>query len=209
MSSFHIFVAGLMIACATTTGCASEAEEDDTEEAEGAQVVGGQKTGASSGARDIVVNEINALGSTEWLEIGNKGKVRFDLTNYAIADSDASGEPRLDRAIRFPPGTSIDAGGTILIVLDKEGQTVGPHGPSECVDGASRCFFAGFAISAERGEAVHFVGPDGARISSFAYPTALTANLTDEATTRTVCRLPDLTGPFALCTKTPGARNRR
>ncbi len=185
-------------------GCAAPAEDqaDDAEQGEAAQV---RRPSDGQDATSLVINEMNVLGETEWVEIANKGSRAFDLGGYFLADSDKStGEPRRDSAMQFPSGTSIAPRGKVLIVLDKEGAAVGPHPAPECLEGRSTsCLFASFAISAERAEAVHILAPDGRVVTSVAYP----RTLTEDSEGRTVCRLPDLVGEFTVCTKTPGASN--
>jgi hypothetical protein len=157
-------------------------------------------------ALDIVVNEFSAVGSSEWIEIGNEGTAAFDLSDYALADSDKStGAAKTSDAMKFPSGTSIPAGGRILVLVSKKDQPVGPHTKAECLsNGPDTCFFATWGVSASSGEPVHFLAKDGSVISSTAYPRNLGI---DPAAGQTLCRLPDFTGEFATCRGTPGAAN--
>jgi hypothetical protein len=167
----------------------------------------GDPTASVAGSEDIVVNELSAVGSAEWLELANKGSAAFDLSGYGVADSDKStGKPKVTDAVHFPAGTTIEPGGRVVIVLSKaKGSTVGPHDKADCLpNGPASCFFATFGVSAANAESVHFLAPNDALIATTAYPTGVAI---DPQTDKTACRIPDLTGPFASCSPTPGSVN--
>lgn len=166
-------------------------------------------TGASAAALDVVFNEVASVGASEWIELANKGKVAVDLGDYYVADSDkTTQEPKKRDAMRFPAGTSVGPGGRLLILTSKKTGTVGPHPKADCLpDGPDTCFFASFGLSATTGEPVHLLAPDGSVVTSTALPKKLSADA-GGSTAETSCRLPDLTGDFAVCAPTPGQPNR-
>lgn len=154
---------------------------------------------------DVVFNELCAAGD-EWVEIYNKGSAELSLGGYAIADSDeTTGAARTSVAMRFPSGTKLAPGGFILILLGKKQSAVGPYTADACLAGAGvGCYYASFSISEARGEAIHFLTPDDATVTSTHYP----ANLAFEAGSGlTACRLPDGTGDLTVCKATPGRAN--
>ncbi len=163
-------------------------------------------TSLAPGSEDIVINELSAVGTSEWFELANKGSAAFDLGGYGVSDSDkTTGKPKTSDAVRFPSGTKIEPGGRIVVLTSKKDQAVGPYDKAACLpNGPASCFYAGFGISATNGESVHFLGPDDTVIATTSYPRSVTI---DPATDKTACRIPDLTGPFALCSPTPGGVN--
>ena len=173
----------------------------------------GDKTGGSPQANnasvDVVLNEVAAVGATEWIELANKGQVEIDIGDHFVADSDkTTNQPKKGDAMRFPVGTKVAPGQRILIMTSKNDGTVGPHPKSECLaDGPDTCFYARFGVSATNGESIHILAPDGSIITSTATPKTLSADA-GGSTTETQCRLPDLTGDFGKCTPTPGQPNR-
>jgi len=177
-----LFLAALL----ATTGCSSDA-----------------KTNGDPSTTSF--NEINAAGD-EWLELYNGGEKPLDLSLYSLADTDKdTGMPRTAKAMRFPPGTTLDAGGFLLVLLNKKDSTPGPYAASACLPGvAAGCLYALFSISESRGEAIHLLDPDGKDEASVNYPAdlALTAD-----SGLTACRLPDGHGDLTTCTATPGSPN--
>jgi Lamin Tail Domain len=162
--------------------------------------------GKSNGNPNAVTfNEISAAGD-EWLELYNASASDFELSGYGITDTDKStGEARVTKAMRFPNGTKLPAGGFVLVLLGKSNSTPGPYSADACLPGvAVGCFYALFSVSEARGEAVHLLAPDNAEVSSIIYP----ADLAFEAGAGlTACRIPDGTGDLTTCTATPGAAN--
>lgn len=189
----------------------NENKQDDSEP--GGSSPGGDKTGSSpqanTAALDIVLNEVAAVGSTEWIELANKGSNAVDVGNYFVADSEkASNQPKKGDAMRFPAGTTLQPGQRILIMTSKSQGTVGPHPKADCLaDGPDTCFYASFGVSATNGEAIHILAPDGAIVTSTTTPKTLSADA-GGSTSETQCRLPDLTGDFGKCAPTPGQPNR-
>jgi hypothetical protein len=159
----------------------------------------------SNPSMTVAFNEVSAAGE-EWLELYNTGSSEFDLSNYAIADSDEiTGEPRTGKAMRFPAGTKLPKGGFVLVLLGKSNSTPGPYSADACLPGvAVGCFYALFSVSQTRGEAVHLLDPDSTSVLKMIYP----ANLDFEAgAALSACRIPDGTGEFTTCAQTPGAAN--
>lgn len=179
----------------------------------GENATGGDKTGSSpqanTAALDIVLNEVAAVGSTEWIELANKGSNAVDLGNHFVADSEkTSNQPKKSDAMRFPAGTTLQPGQRILIMTSKSQGTVGPHPKADCLaDGPDTCFYTSFGVSATNGEAIHVLAPDGSIVTSTATPKTLSADA-GGSTNETQCRLPDLTGDFGKCAPTPGQANR-
>ncbi|MES1175150.1 MAG: lamin tail domain-containing protein [Myxococcales bacterium] len=160
---------------------------------------------ANANPNAVAFNEISAAGD-EWLELYNTGTSDFDLSGYGITDTDkATGEARVTKAMRFPNGTKLPAGGYVLVLLGKSNSTPGPYSADACLPGvAVGCFYALFSVSEARGEAVHLLAPDNSEVSSIIYP----ADLAFEAGAGlTACRLPDGTGGLTTCSATPGAAN--
>lgn len=180
------------LALATSSACSSDPAPTNTT--------------SNTPSTTVAFNEISAAGD-EWLELSNTGSSEFDLSNYAIADTDkTTGEPRTTKAMRFPAGTKLPKGGFVLVLLGKSNSTPGPYSADACLPGvASGCFYALFSISQTRGEAVHLLAPDNTSVLNVIYP----ANLDFEAgTDLSACRLPDGTGEFTTCAQTPGAANK-
>jgi len=185
------FFALALLALAALTACSS----DGTPAAPGPSIA----------STSVAFNEISAAGH-EWLELYNTGSSDFDLSNYAIADTDkTSGEPRINKAMRFPGGSKLPKGGFVLVLLDKSNSTPGPYSADSCLPGVAKgCFYALFSVSQSRGEAVHLLAPDNTSVANVIYP----ANLEFEAGAElSACRIPDGTGDFTTCTQTPAAAN--
>jgi Lamin Tail Domain len=160
---------------------------------------------AASSATNVVFNEISAAG-TEWLELYNKGDSTFDLSSYALADTDkTTGNARTSKAMRFPTGTKLPKAGFLLVLMGKNNSTPGPYSADACLSGVSvGCYYGVFSLSESRGEAVHLLAPDNSTLVSTTYP----ADLGFEAGSgMTACRLPDGTGDLTTCAATPGASN--
>jgi hypothetical protein len=187
---------------AAVTACSGSGDEAATSVDAG----GKEDSSVPTGAGDVVVNELSAVGSSEWVEIGNKGAAPFDLGGYALADSDKStGAPKTGDMMTFPIGTVIPASGRLLVLTSKKDAPVGPHAKAECLaNGPDTCLYASWGISASNGEAVHLLAKDGTVVTSTAYPRNLGI---DADAGQTACRLPDLTGELTTCTGTPGAVN--
>jgi hypothetical protein len=156
-------------------------------------------------AGTIVFNELSSTGRTEWLEIANKSTSPIDLGGYGVADTDKNTKlPKVTSAMRFPVGTVVAPGGYLLVVTGMTGGP-GPYTPDKCITGSScSCYYAAFGISASDGEAVHLLSSRNSVITSAEYPKNLKL---DASAGETACRMPDLTGEFAVCQASPGGAN--
>lgn len=157
----------------------------------------------ASPARAVVINELKATGSGEWIELINGGTDEVDLGGHSLADTDKStGQPRGSDAMKFPAGTALK-GGERLVILTGKKDGAGPHrGDEECLGGVAVCWHAAFGVSAKDGEAVYLLGPGGEVLSSASFPAG--AGVAGE---QTACRLPDTSGELVVCSPTPGAVN--
>jgi hypothetical protein len=186
---------------AGATGAGNEGGAGAGNETGGMGSGAGNTGGAGAGPSGaVVVNEIDANG--DWIELFNTSGEAFDLSGLLLADyDDVAMGPKLDEAIEFPAGTSID-GGAHLFILAKI-DTVMPGVAMEqtmCAPGTSPCFFAPFGLSDGDGDTVYLL--DGETVlASGEYPPA--AALEGESW----CRFPDGSGAFAVCTGTPGTTN--
>lgn len=191
---------------AATTGSASGSGGDTS----GSTGAGGAPIdcGVTKGADQVVINEINAIGTSEWVELVNPSATPADLCGYAMADSLKVGGPDLTNAIRFPPGSTIPAGGYLIVLGDQTAEpTPTPH--KDCLPNAppgSVCFYANWKISAANGEFMYFLSANDEMVTSAEYPMNAIDPLSGAGTWS---RLPDKTGDFAASkTPTPGAENK-
>ncbi len=213
----------LLVSCVLVSACSdSESSSSNglksnpSDGGPGAENSDGTKSGdkpagsahSNTAALDIVINEVAAVGPTEWIELGNKGQAAIDLTDLFITDSDKStNQPKKSHAVKFPAGTKLQPAEYLLIMTSKNKGSVGPHPKAECLpDGPDTCLYATFGVSATSGEAIHILAPDGAVITSTPIPKSLSADA-GGSTTETQCRLPDLTGELTKCAPTPGKPN--
>lgn len=154
--------------------------------------------GSNITVEQVMINEIS--GGDEWVELVNSGDASFDLKGYVLADRDkTTGEPKLDEAVTFPPGT-IMAPGTYILV---RGGGTGDAG-RPCPDGGqSACFNAEFGISNKSGETLFFIAPDGGTAGKVVYPPDAAGS------GKTYARIPSgvATAGFQEAPKTPGAAN--
>ncbi len=158
------------------------------------------------GTTSLVVNEIVATGSNEWLELMNVGSAELDVGNYAVTDTDKdTNGPKLTTAMRFPAGTKIAPGAFVLVALSRSETVVGPYPKEGCAPGAQvGCYYARFGLSATSGETAYVLKPDNSIVGSTAYPKALPV---PSAANKSACRVPDGTGELVVCSATPGGPN--
>lgn len=108
----------------------------------------------------VVINELNA-GNTagltdesgdfaDWLELHNAGDTGVDVSGWTLTDGTGVRPPW-----PLPAGTSIDAGGYLIVFCDEE-EGQGP-------------LHASFKL-ARAGETVTFADPDGAIVDEVTYP---------------------------------------
>ncbi|MFO0552996.1 MAG: lamin tail domain-containing protein [Polyangiaceae bacterium] len=161
---------------------------------------GGGGSGAGPSNADIVMNEVQPHG-LEWVEIANAGDSAVDISGFGVCDEDATGACEVGKALRFPEGTTIPAGGYILIMTDQD-PAMGPGPHAACTGGVAECYYAQWKVSAVDGETVRVIDASDNEVDALVYPANATA---DE--TRSWARLPDLTGDPGSATPTPGAAN--
>ncbi len=156
-----------------------------------------------AGSSGVVINEIHASGD-DWVELKNVGTASVDLSGLVLADTDTDvdgGAPRLGDGMTFPAGTMLAAGQHLLIVADLSMPAMGPQMMCLGDAGPMTCYYAGFGISAPRGERIYLLTAAGSEVTHGDIPP-------NAATTgRSWGRLPDGTGDFMLTAETPGRAN--
>lgn len=157
--------------------------------------------GGSAPAIPVVINEMQAQYE-DWVELMNTGDEPFDLSDYAVADSQGDGTPKIDAAARFPSGTTLGAGELLLLVLEQDAVSgVGPHDVCLTTGGPSTCYYGTWGISASKGEVLHLLAPDDTLVGEAEYP------MNGAPVGSSYGRLPDGTGDFQLTAQTPGEPN--
>lgn len=138
-------------------------------------------------AKTVVVNEAFPGGPSaaepDWIELKNVTGAAIDLTGYQIRDN------AIADLYTFPAGTTIDAGGYLLIYCDDQadgGVAGGVHVP--------------WKLSAGNGDEVHLLDPNGVELDMTSFGVDVPAD-------KSWGRLPDGTGSFLRTTPTPGAAN--
>ncbi len=155
--------------------------------------------GTDAGGPLVVINEVRALGGTDYVELKNIGAGNADLGGWGVTDAQGvNGAPNYNTALYFPKGTTL-APGKYLLVLAQQTSTGGPQ--TSCLGYTSTCWWATFGISGS-GERVYLIDSHNSYDSFVDYPT----NTVDG---QTWGRLPDGTGNFALNLPTPGAKNQK
>jgi hypothetical protein len=144
-------------------------------------------------ATELVVNEIGATGN-DFVEFMNTSAAPVDVSGYAATDSRKDGLPKLSRAIRFPAGTVVPAGGFLVVLF--EGECPSAAAPYVCVRGTG-----GGGVSQTRGENVHMIDPENQVIMTGTYPR------NGSPSGWTWGRSPNGAGPFATTRRTPGYAN--
>lgn len=198
----------------TATGGSSSSSSGDTTSSSSGSGSSSSSSGSpfvpSPGADKIVINEMNALGTSEWVEIVNTYDKPVSLVGYALADSDAMvGGPDLTNAVRFPDGATLAAGDYLIIVRNAAAETPPvKHSGSDCLSNApasAACYYTKWEISGKSGEFIYFVDGNDQVVSNAEYPANAVDPLMGFATW---ARLPDKTGAFAASkTATPGGPN--
>lgn len=145
-------------------------------------------------APQVVINEVVASNSSglqdasgafpDWVELANLEEEEVDLSAYTFTD-----DPALPQKWSFPAGTSIEAGGYLILFADGDPSTTDELHTTFRLD--------------ILGETLTLVGPadkDLPTIDGVAYP--------EQTTDVSLARSPDGTGDFAPDdTPTPGAMN--
>lgn len=142
----------------------------------------------------VVINEFSAANYTDvvdnyndnsdWIELYNSGPVAVDLSGYYLSD-------RLDDPMRwaFPAGTSIEAGGYLLVWASGRDESVGGN------------LHSNFKVSQGKQEDIVFANPSGTVLDSYALTVP---NQQDHSRGRVTDGAPQW-GIFT--TTTPGAAN--
>lgn len=195
------------------SGCAESSELPGTTEGSGGSSLtssSGQGSGSSgstgsgvgggaAGIGGLVVNEISAVSSEDWVELFNAGDAPVDLTGLRVADEDKPGAPKLADAITFTKDTTLAPGAYLFILAGQASPAPGPQ--SKCDPGASPCFHAVFGLNKD-GDTLFVVGAgDEILIEAVYPPDAVPAG-------QTWGRLPNGTGTFAGNKPTPSAENK-
>jgi hypothetical protein len=156
---------------------------------------GSSGSAGSAGAPGaVVINEIS--GHADWFEIYNGGSAPLDLSGFGATDtSSTDGKADVAGAVRLPAGTSLAAGGFLLVA--------GKGTPPALCGAPPSCFSGTFGISASKGESVYLISNKDVVVAEGSYPMNATP---DDKTTWS--RLPDGTGAFAPGAPTPGGKNK-
>ncbi|GGD74653.1 lamin tail domain-containing protein [Microbacterium murale] len=138
-------------------------------------------------AGSVRINEVDSQPA-DWVEFYNPGDAAFDLSGYEIRDNSD------DHRWQFAPGTSLEAGGFLVV---EEG-TIG------IVDGIETAFREPIGIgSADR---IRLFDVSGALVDD-TLPWEGHAAIDGDFAAATLARCTDGEGVFALATPTPGASN--
>jgi hypothetical protein len=167
----------------------------------GGSTGGGSTAGGSAGQANVVINELYGAGNNvgnDFVELFNAGTIAKDLSGFSVTDTEATdGGPKPREGVIFPAGTSLAAGGFLLVVADRRDAGVS----TDCLSGPMPCFEARFGISQGNGETIFLLDAQGQIATSQYYPPD------GGPGPRSFGRLPDGTGSFRATTSTPGAAN--
>jgi len=143
--------------------------------------------GASSGGAAVAINELFAHGSSaadpDWAELKNLGSATLDLSGYSVRDKKTSNLTKL------PSGTTIAAGGYLVILCSDEADGGVPDG-----------LYVPFGLSGDKGDEFHLLDAAGVELDSAAFAD-------DVPSDKSWGRLPDGTGSFIRLTPSRGASN--
>jgi hypothetical protein len=153
----------------------------------------------------LVINEIvPQMG--DYTEIVNAGVSPLSLDGLVIADLAGSGSPPADSTHRhpFPVGITLAPGEHFMIAMnyDVDASPGLLTGAATC-RGAPRCIQTSFGLLAG-GDAVAVLDGSGTILVRADFPGRGATGLTNGDSW---CRLPDVTGAFAVGSTTPGAVN--
>lgn len=154
----------------------------------------------------LVVNELQPQGD-DFAEIVNAGPSPLSLDGMMVADADGIGEPPPDPTHRTPfPGGIVLAPGEHFVIamnLEDAASSALVTDPALC-RGAARCVHTSYGMSAGAGDSVAVLDAAGAVLAGGDYAGAAATGL---ASGESWCRLPSVSGEFAVCAQTPGAVN--
>ncbi len=144
-------------------------------------------SGNATAGKAVVINEAFPNGPSvsdpDWVELKNLTGAAVDLSGYRVRDHSLADLSAL------PAGTSIDAGGYLVIYADDQadgGVAGGVHVP--------------WKLSGHKGDEVHLLDRSGTEIDSTIFGIDIPAD-------KSWGRLPDGTGSFVRTTPTKGAAN--
>lgn len=197
----------LTAACSESTdgaGAGAGGDASTTTSSTGSQTSTTSSTSAGTGGDEtgdpvVAINEISA--TDDWVELVNLGPGTADLSDWSVADQDAPGAPKLDEALVFPQGTSLEEGDYLLIVAKVDAPEPGPQTTCLPDGGPATCHQAMFGISDASGDAIFLIEPGGEIATQVDYP----AGDVDDG--ESWARTPDGTGDFESAAPTPGAVN--
>jgi hypothetical protein len=154
-----------------------------------------------------VINELNGQGSLQdYIELFNTGTTSFDLSGYSITQGvGPTGPADVTKGLVFPAGTSLDAGGYLLVVANQPSRD-GPHAHCNVVPGFPDivCYFVDWGISKTNGDSVYLLAPNSTTFDTAMFPPVGPAQPPDG---RSYGRYPDGAGAFQPTMWTPGASN--
>jgi Lamin Tail Domain len=147
----------------------------------------GDGGGGGGSGKTVVVNELFASGADaadpDWVELKNVTGAALDVGGYQIRDNTVAD------LTSFPAGTTIEAGGYLVIYCDDladGGVPGGIHVP--------------WKLSAGKGDEVHLLNAAGTELDVATFGEGIPAD-------KSWGRLPDGTGTFVRTTPTKGASN--
>jgi len=153
----------------------------------------------------LVINElVPQMG--DFAEIVNAGVVPLSLDGLSIADLLGAGDPPADPTHRapVPAGITLEPGEHFVIAMNYGAATQpGLLTDSTNCRGAPRCIQTSFGVLAG-GDTFAVLGIDGMVLVRVDFPGRGATGLTNADAW---CRIPDVTGDFALCSPTPSAVN--
>lgn len=200
----------LTLSLVTLAACAEAAAPRDASGARDAALADDAATTATPDAgvitASVVVNELAPDGEPDFVELYNPGSVPLGLAGAELADADGlTDPPDATHRITFPSGTTIPAGGYLVVAMNVDppsGETETPVGPvTPCpIDGVASCLQAAFGIG-RTSETIAVLASDGTELARADYEGDLMG------AEQSSCRLPDGTGAFTTCAATPGAAN--
>lgn len=151
-----------------------------------------------AGSAQVIINEFSASNYTlgvngdneDFIEFYNAGPTQVDLEGYFLSDN-------LDNPEMFeiPAGTTINAGGYLLVICSNEGEV-----PENLYVGGN--LNTNFKVTQTMGESVVFSDPSGNILESYTFYEDWTPTQADHSWTRDV---DGVMGQWKLCTNpTPG-----
>ncbi len=156
----------------------------------------------------IVINELQGIGSYDWIELYNPGTDSFVLDGYGVTQAQGSvGAPDLPSLLVFPQNTTVTPGGFVFILCKQLSQ----GGPvTGCATLATSCFTVTWGISSSEGEIVYLLGRDlgqGRPILDQVYYPDPAFDGGAPVAGQSYGRIPNGTGDFRITKPTPNLPN--